>query len=424
MRKFIGLSALLFLVVGVAPSWAQSSTPPADHSNRLYGRVTTDDGHTYEGFIRWDKNEASWSDILSASKELPEANRRQAEDMGYFDRDGRERKGTIEVFGLKIQYDRGDGFPSSSESGIRFGHISSIEVLSSRRARLLLKSGQEVELRGGGDLGTSVRDIVVSDARHGEVRLKWGDVRTVDFMGARWDAKPASGRRLYGTLVTRDGERFTGFVAWDADEALSSDILDGDEGRRRRKIPFSDITAIERDGSRAARVFLGDGHDVVLRGTNDVDHSNSGIIVADPSLGEVRVDWDAFDRLDLKAPPALSYDAFDGGRRIHGTVYTRSGQSYTGDIRWDNDEEYTWEMLNGDLNDDTQMTIEFADVASVDHVSYRGCRVTLRDGRSFELRGSNDVDEDNKGIFIHRSDGSTEAVWWEDLARVEFTPRG
>jgi hypothetical protein len=322
---------------------------------------------------------------------------------------------------LKIQYNRGDDFPTSAESGIRFGHISSIEVLSSRRARLTLKSGQELELGSGGDLGTSVRDIVVEDGRRGDVRLKWGDVRTVDFMSARWDAEPASSR-LYGTLVTRDGRRFTGFVAWDADEALGSDVLDGDEDGRRRKIPFSDIAAVERDGSRAARVFLRDGSAMVLRGSNDVDHSNNGIIMADPSLGEVRVDWDAFRRLDLEPPPSLSYDSFDGGHLIHGTVFTRSGQSYTGDIRWDNDEEYTWEMLNGNLNDDTELNIEFADLAKVDAVSYRGCRVTLRDGRTLDLRGSNAVDEDNKGIFIKLSDGSTEAVWWEDLARVEFTP--
>ncbi len=420
MWKFIGVSALSLLAAGWVPLSAQTAQA-GDPSNRLYGRVTTEEGDTYEGFIRWDKNEASWSDILSATKELPAANRQQAEDMGYFDRGGQQRKGTIEVFGLKIQYDRGDGFPSSVESGIRFGHISSIEVLGDRRARLLLKSGQEVELESGGDLGTSVRDIVVQ-TRRGEVRLKWRDIRTVDFMGARWDAAPTAGRRLYGTLLTRDGERFTGFVAWDADEALGTDILDGDEGGQRRKIPFHDIVAIERDGSRAARVFLQAGGDLVLRGTNDVDHSNSGIIVADPSLGEVRVGWDAFERLDLKAPPALRYDAFDGGHLIHGTVFTRSGRSYTGDIRWDNDEEYTWEILDGDLDDDTQMNVEFGNVARIDRVSYRGCRVTLRDGRSFELRGSNDVDEDNKGIYILLPDGKTEAVWWEDLDRVEFEP--
>lgn len=420
MWKVIGLCVSVLLAVESDPLSAQSTAQP-DHSNRLYGRVTTEDGQTYEGFIRWDRNEASWGDILSATKQLPEANKREAEEMGYYDRRGRKERGTIEVFGLKIQYNRGDDFPSSTESGVRFGHISSIEVLDGHRARVMLKSGREVELSGS-DLGTSVRDIVVTDERHGEVRLKWRDVRTVDFMGARWRAEPASGRRLYGTLTTRDGQRFTGFVAWDVDEALGSDILDGDEGSHRRKIPFRDIVAIARDGSRAARVSLRDGREVVLHGTNDVDHSNSGIIVADPSLGEVRVDWDAFGRLDLRPPPALSYDAFDGGRPIHGTVFTRSGQSYTGDIRWDNDEAYTWEILNGDLDDDVRLEIEFGDIATIDGVSYRGCRVTLRDGRSFQLRGSNDVDEDNKGIFIHLADGRGEAVWWEDLARVEFAP--
>ncbi|HKJ93507.1 MAG TPA: hypothetical protein VJ957_10075 [Longimicrobiales bacterium] len=420
MWKVIAAGISVLSILGVLPLCAQSAAP-ADHSNRLYGRVTTTDGDVYEGFIRWDRNEASWSDILSANKALPPENKRDAEDMGYWDHLGQQRTGTIDVFGLKIKYDRDSDFPSSVESGIRFGHISSLEVLGSDRARLVLKSGQEVELERGGDLGPSVRDIVVADRRHGETRLKWKDVRTVDFMGARWSAEPASAR-LYGTLVTRDGRRFTGFVAWDADEALGSDVLDGDRDGHRRKIPFREIASIQRDGARGARVSLRDGDVFVLRGTNDVDHSNSGIIVADTALGEARVDWDAFDRLDLAPPPPLDFDAFGGGHPLRATVVTRSDSSYTGHIRWDNDEAYSWEMLNGDLDDGTQLSIEFGEIASVDRITDRGCRVTLRDGRTFELRGSNDVDEGNKGIYIRLSDGRLEAVWWEDLARVEFLP--
>ncbi len=44
----------------------------------------------------------------------------------------------------------------------------------------------------------------------------------------------------------------------------------------------------------------------------------------------------------------------------------------------------------------------------------------LRDGRIFEVEGSNDVDDDNKGIFVTQADGSTVLVRWEDFDSVVF----
>ncbi len=411
------MAALLTLLVLAGTT---SVAAQADHSNRLYGRVTTEDGDVYEGFIRWDKNEASWGDILSASKEMPERFARDAEEYGR-ERD-RERTRSFEIFGLRIEYDADrDEFPSSAQSGIRFGHISTLEVMGGSRALAILKSGDEVEFEGGGDLGGSVRSIEVEDPRRGSVELDWDEIRTVDFMSGRWDAEPRSGQRLYGTLVTRSGDRFTGYVAWDVDEVFTTDILDGEERGRDREIPFANIEAIERYGSSGARIYLRTGEDLVLRDSNDVDDSNRGIVIAVPAFGEVRVGWDAFDRLELApAPGNLTFERFDGGRRLRGTVYTRGGEPLEGEIRWDNDEEFTWEILNGDLDDDIELEIEFSAVATIERISYRSARVTLHDGTSFELGGSNDVDEDNKGIFVRGDDGRVDVVYWDELDRVEF----
>ncbi len=414
-RRAVPALLALFALAG-----ATSVVGQADHSNRLYGRVTTEDGDVYEGFIRWDKNEASWSDILSASKEMPERFARDAEEYGR--EGGRERTRSFEIFGLRIEYDADrDRFPSSATSGIRFGHISTLEVLGGDRAIAILKSGDEVEFAGGGDLGGSVRGVEVEDPRRGSVELDWDEIRTVDFMSGRWDAEPRSGARLYGTLVTRRGERFTGYVAWDVDEVFGSDILDGEERGRDREIPFRNIAAIERYGSSGARVYLKTGEDLVLRDSNDVDDSNRGIVVSVPAFGEVRVDWDAFERLDFEpSPPDLSFDRFDGGRRLRGTVFTRAGEAIEGEIRWDNDEEYSWEILDGELDRDVEMDIEFSAIATIERVSYRSARVVLHDGRAFELSGSNDVDEDNKGVFVRDDDGRVRVVYWDELDRVEF----
>ena len=51
----------------------------------------------------------------------------------------------------------------------------------------------------------------------------------------------------------------------------------------------------------------------------------------------------------------------------------------------------------------------------------RGATVTLKDGTSYSLRNSNDIDDDNKGIYIRMSDDSLEKVDWDYFLKVEFS---
>jgi len=407
--------ALLTLAAG-----AQQQPGP----DRLYGRVVTAGGEVYEGYIRWDKNEGSWADVLNGSKEIPWENVRQAERLGGDRWDRREREHSIRVLGVRISWDEDeDDYPGSASSGIRFGHLRSLAVMGDERALLTLKSGEEIELEGGStDLGDGVRGIVVDDPERGEVELRWRDLDVIDFEAAPAGVSAPASQRLYGTLRTRRGLEFTGYVAWDVDEILGSDILDGEERGRDRKIPFDRIAAIERDGSSGALVILRNGEEIELRGSNDVDRDNRGITVADPALGEVSVDWDAFESLTFDDPPgdaAGSYDAFDGGALLEGTVETEDGERITGTIRWDNDEAYTWEILDGE-SEDVTFDIEMGQVASIRRDGSWGAEVTLVDGRTFQLEGSNDVDEGNKGIFVTPEDGETVMVPWRDFREAVF----
>ncbi|HUG42519.1 MAG TPA: hypothetical protein VMM12_18795 [Longimicrobiales bacterium] len=412
-RAPVGCALAVFLSFPVAAT-AQAGVDLA----RLYGRVATEDGRMYEGFLRWGTNEAGWYDILHSNKRIPERNRRDAERLGW---EPGERKNRIEIFGVGITLPGGRASISrSAQSGIRFGHLSSLERLGSSRARVVLRSGEELELHGGGDLGSSLGRISVEDARGGIVQLAWSDLRAVDFMPTPARAS-AMGERLWGTLITRDGDRFTGYVAWDIDEALTTDVLDGEAEGRDRKIPFSDIRVIARNSSRSARVLLESGEDVVLSGTNDVNDSNRDILVADPALGEVRVAWEELDRVEFSRPPGgAGLPAFDGGRRLRGTVETVRGERHAGLIRWDNDEEYTWEILDGELRRGIDLDIEFGAIASIERQGFRTSVVTLRDGRRFELGNSNDVDENNKGVYVERADSGLVLVPWDSFRRVSF----
>jgi len=394
----------------------------AGSCNRIYGQVTTVDGDVYKGMIRWDRNEGNWFDVLDGDKELPDKDNHRSSRQKYS-----ERKTTIEIFGIKFHPHKTNWSWSSNiaQSGIRFGHLKSLEVIDDNSAMLTLKSGEKVKLSNGStDIGTDIREIIIEDPNKGETDLEWDDLDRVDFLPCRTDMESDFGERLYGTLTTRRGEEFTGYICWDMDEIFTNDILDGDSKGRRRKIKFGKLESIERYSSSGATVTLMNGDETLLRGTNDVNDGNRGIIVSDPGFGQVIVEWDEFDKLDFKQPPQniLNYDDFDGGRPLTGTVYTEDGDSYTGKIRWDDDEEYTWEILDGKYHD-IDFDIEFGLIKKIDKKSYRSAIVTVWDGRTFRLRDSNDVNEENKGIYIEIDNGEEVEVDWEDFSRLDLTKK-
>ena len=412
----------LLCAIGLAgPVWAQD-----DH--RIWGEVYTTSGDVHEGFIRWDRNEGSWVDILDGSKEIPEEN--HLAWLASIGADGPPLR-TIDLHGYRISWEEDDpDFPSSAASGIRFGHLTSLRVIGPERVELTLRSGEVVELEGGStDLGPSMRELVVDVPGRRTVELDWSDLDRVVFSAVPPGAR-ASASRLYGTVEDREGNRFTGYVSWDLDEILESDVLDGEEMESGDdlNIRFSEISSIARL-DRGARVVLVDGAELDLTGSNDVDRRNRGIQISDPSLGMVVVEWRGFRILRFhEADTVVGYDTFDGGHLLRGTVVTQSGEQIEGVIRWDADEAGSWEFLNGRA-DDVVFTIELGYVSRIERGEARGAKVTLLDGRTFELDDSNDVDWDNKGILIapigaNRSSEADGSRWrvvpWDDFREVRF----
>ena len=163
------------------------------------------------------------------------------------------------------------------------------------------------------------------------------------------------------------------------------------------------------------------GEDGIVRGTRDVGASNRGITVSDPSLGVVVVPWSRFRELSFHAPDApAGYEAFDGGAPLEGTVVTRSGEELSGQIRWDRDEANTWDLLDGQL-EEMRFRIELGEVARIRRFRF-GAAVDLRDGRSFYLSASQDVNWTNRGIEVHTG-GQKLVVAWDDFAELRLAPR-
>jgi hypothetical protein len=408
MKRILILCAVLvFIAVSAFPSMA-------DSRGRIHGRVITFDGDEFEGLIRWDKNEASWIDMIDCTKELSLSKRRG--------RDKEEVK-SIYIFGVRVGKVRTKGGRNitSAMCQVAFGHLAAIEFTEDDEALLIFKSGEELVVKASStDIGDNNRGIVVEDPDRGDIDLEWEDIERIDFSQGGYDIRSSFGDRLYGTLTTRKGDTFTGWVCWDADEVLTGDILDGEHRGRDREIPFGKIMSIERRSSSSARVTLLNGDRLTLKGTNDVDSSNRGISIFVEDFGVVKVDWDDFDRLDFDDPPApVGYDSFDGGRMLRGSVYTDSGEKYTGYIRWDDDEEYTWEVIDTKFKG-VEMDIELGNISSIRRKGCCSAIITLWDGHEFKVKGSNDVDNDNKGIFVILDSGEEIEVDWDDFDYVDF----
>ncbi|HSG99164.1 MAG TPA: hypothetical protein VLB27_03885 [candidate division Zixibacteria bacterium] len=394
---------LLALAAGMALAGAVAV---AGERSRIYGTLMTVDGESFEGYIRWDKNEGCWHDVLDGTKRREAIER--SDRRRYRDRDR-------DFFGIGISFGG-----SSAQSGIAFGHISRLEPLDDNAALLTLKSGQEIELEGGStDIGDDMRELVIEDPEEGEIEFDWDDIEFVEFRESGASTSSLLGPRLYGSVTTRRGDVFTGYISWDVDESFGADVLDGYESGRKRKIRFSRIKSIERHGSDAATVRTTDGDEMRLSGTNDVDGSNSGIVVSDPKLGRIVIRWDEFELVEFsEAPENDGYDIYDGGKPIYGTVTADDGSTYTGEIIWDNDERWTWEILDGEFRR-IEMDVFFANIASIER-HRGGALVTLGDGREFYLRDSNDVDDGNKGIFVRLESGDVEEIEWDFFERLDL----
>jgi hypothetical protein len=264
-------------------------------------------------------------------------------------------------------------------------------------------------------------EVVASDGR--EHSFRWAELERVDFTTAPSATEPPGGSRLHGTVTTWQDESFTGDVAWDLDEVVDEDVLDGRAGGDDLEIPFRDIEAIEWESDRSASVRLRSRETLVLRGTNDVDRDNRGIEVSDPSFGRAVVHWADFRSVRFHAPaPAAPESASDfaPGDSLRGAVHAVDGRVLEGRIRWNNAQSRLWESVHG-WSGDTEVAIELGRVESIRKVDEDRVVVTTVNGRSFELEIEPEPEAGRRAVYVTPDGGrATRIVLWRDLDRVEI----
>ena len=380
----------------------------------IYGTVETKSGKTHTGVLRWDDEEAFWDDLFHSAKdellyeeysEEPEAD----EEATWWERMATTISGDLNLH------------RESRSVAVRFGDLKQIRVTGGNDAVLILRDGTEIEVSGyANDVGANV---VVFDSKPGHVEVPWKKIDTITFSATPPNSEPGS-FRLRGTVSTTEGE-FVGFIQWDNEESLSTDRLDGDTEDDDVSIEMGDIRSIERRDRRSSTVVLKDGTEMVLSGTNDVNDDIRGIHIEDARFGRVEIAWDEFESVVFDDPgtSGVTYADFAVPTHLYGTVTLKSGDWRTGELVFDLDEEWSWEMLDGKSNE-IDYTVPFSMVASIEPAGGSGSRVRLRNGIELELEDSHDVDRDNSGVLVI-PDGAGEPgyVPWREVVKIEFDQR-
>ena len=388
--------------------------PTSDRDIYIYGKVYTDDDEVYEGQIRWGKEEAFWFDHFNSSK--PEN-----ENLEYLSRkeiksldEDHYRSDIKSLFGWEVNW----GNDHTHSFSCEFGNIKSLEIGRRGRIELELKNGEKLELEGGSnDIGTYVQ---VSDQSIGHIKVDWDRIERVEFMQAPIGYDSYYGAPLYGTVEVESGEQFTGYVQWDHDERLANDELNGKNRDGEIDLEFGNIKSIARD-SRSSIVTTNSGRSLNLRGTNDVNNENRGVIVNIPGQGRVDIPWDEFEIVTFSTPKMgiINYDDYDASIEISGTVETEEGDKVDGRIVYDLDEAYQFEILNG-KKDGIEYHIPFQLIKSIHPASRKKTVVKLKSGKEIKLEDSVDVNEDHDGLLVFGSDDEPKYIPWHEVESISF----
>ncbi len=387
----------------------------------IYGTITMDNGSTYQGVIRWGDEEAFWDDMFNSTKtenvfddylwDIKDIE--DLEDEIYSQHHRRKR---VYIWNREFWEDRWDE-DYIHQFKCRFGDIRKMKLRGRESVLLTFKDGTQMKIKGGSnDIGANLQ---VFDGEIGIVELKWRRIRTVEFMPTPKKLENKFGEPLYGEVETRRGS-FKGFIQWDHDECLSTDVLDGDSEDGDVEIEFEHIRSIEKY-RRGSLVTLKSGRELYLTGSNDVNSENRGVVVKDPHLGKVLVGWREFEKITFEDvnDSGLAYDDFTSLKMLSGFVKTRDDKTYSGRIIYDLDEVYDLEILDGE-DGRVEYLIPFRNIKRILPEQRYGSTVELRNGEELKLEDAQDIDEKNDGIVVWDKKDEVKYIPWRRVKEVVF----
>jgi len=266
---------------------------------------------------------------------------------------------------------------------------------------------------------------------------------------------------LYGDVETVGGDTYTGFIRWGDDEVYWVELLNAKKSSNdflkylsKREVEelseqgegnswlgidlgvlsiwedkysrtnhrfdtrFGDIASIEPVSKSKALIKIKNG--VIIEVDNQGGYYSDiggGVVILDNELGEVNLKWNRIELITFKTAPEDAPEPF--GRPIYGTVDAGRKGTFSGLIQWDMDERFLNEVLDGKTRGDDR-EIPFRSIKAIEK-ERNGALVILNSGREFVLTGSNDVNNENRGVVVFDPEVGRIQIPWRDFMRAEFT---
>ena len=266
---------------------------------------------------------------------------------------------------------------------------------------------------------------------------------------------------IYAKVILRDGGAHEGFVRWKDEDAFWDDLFSA----RQNELPwfqyadqkqlaadqreryyathglvdrlawalhhqdddvkvsrpficrYGDLAALQltEDEEEPVVAVLRDGREVTVRGpSRDI---GTDLVVYTGAGKPVELARDDVREIRCTAAPA---GAKPYARRLAGTVETRTG-TLVGNLQWD-----TSECTSLDVLDSKQQDVPLEKVKRIARNRRGGSSVTLQDGSTLELDGTNDVGEGNRGVAVEVTGLGRVLVPWNRFtaADVRLAPAG
>lgn len=372
----------------------------------IYGTVTTTSNKQYEGYLRWGKEEVAWHDVFNSTKLK---NKYQKPE---------NKKSSWRNINWSLSSLWSNNYSGSTRAfACLFGDIAKLEIKKSDRVNVFFKNGQSIEVQGGSnDIGAS---IVMNDTEIGRVKIDWDKIKVIEFSAPPRGRLPHYDMALYGTLATRKGQEMQGYIKWDLDERLTTDILDGDNCCYSDEMPFSNITKIQNNGQNSL-VTLANGKEIEMSGTNDVNSSNRGIGIYIEEVGNVQIPWEEFRQVifDHRTIAGSPYDHFQIGDHITVEVATYDDQVHKGIMVFDLDEMYGAEMLDG-YDGQIEYQIPMRNISKIIPKNDDYSIVILHNGLELLLGNTQDVSDSNDGILILGNGKEETYTPWDKIKSIQ-----
>lgn len=185
-------------------------------------------------------------------------------------------------------------------------------------------------------------------------------------------------------------------------------------GWRMFLIRFGDIESFEIRAGKDDFITTTDGSRHRIGGyAND---NGSDLWLYEKDKEPLKIEWNDLVSIKFSSAPK---DHQPYAQLLYGTVET-TGSSLTGPIVWDKSECMDIDELDGE-NSDGDLTILMGAIRSIEKKDNRSVLIVEKDGSSYGMSGTNDVDSGNRGIWVLTEDQGWISVPWKRFIKATFS---